>query len=116
EVELAAARLRRVRKRPPVLDVRAEPDGLFGDIRSVCEAHDLLRNDRLLDARVGLQLANLVREPRTERGRPGRSRVGGPFDALRKLRPSPIELGAQVLPLTRAHAIELLDGVRERPF
>src|SRR5919108_4596544 len=38
EVELAAARLRRIRERAPMLDVGAEPDGLLCDIRPVREA------------------------------------------------------------------------------
>src|SRR5436190_21491729 len=46
EIELAAARLCRVGQRAPVLQMRAEANGLFRDVRAIREPDDLLRDGR----------------------------------------------------------------------
>ena len=96
EVELPAARLGRLRQRAPVLEMAAEPDDFFGDVRAARELRDLLRDGAFVGQRVGPQLLDALRQARLQRRHPVLRRRGGALEQVAEQRAARVEIRAQV--------------------
>jgi hypothetical protein len=98
EVELAAARLGRVRQRAPVLEMAPEPHRLLGHVRTVRVADDLLRDGPLVHGEIGAQFLDALAQPRAQRVGPGVRRRRGAVEQIAELgapsRPAPSAGGA----------------------